>query len=314
MAKGGGGAGTGRTARSLAGGGGSLPAQSSLIIRRSLAVGRITVNVVEGDITAMQVDVIVNAANSLSFTPMDGGVSGALRNACGPAIVTKQEKVWWTEEGVEMKSVKLPTTQAGVQPTAGGLKDRGVQFIVHAVGPTWTDYSMADDPAFFIPCCQRIKKTVTRALHACSRVRGKTCALPAISGGIFTHWKYGEDIKDREQRAARRAVLEAVIAWARRQERLRGQTVETADMDDMQNQSGDEGKEEEEALEESKDGMESKEEESNDQTIKDENVLTVINICDLPVQSKGCVHMLLEEFDLLVAGGKGHRKQSELFK
>ena len=59
--------------------------------------------------------------------------------------------------------------------------------------------------------------TVKRALQAANRMGGQICAIPAISGGIFTHYSVGSEIKEREQRASRKAVLEAVIKWAEEQ-------------------------------------------------------------------------------------------------
>lgn len=181
------------------------------VVRRAMELGAVTVRIVETDITLCQVDAVVNAANTLSFMPMDGGVSGALRNACKPAKVTGALKKWWDNEGGEHYDKKLATTQAGVQPAMGGLQDRGVQHIVHAVGPNWSDYPIKDTT--FRVVTKKIKRTVRRALCACGRVGARSVALPAISGGIFTHYKEGTDIKEREQLAARQAVLEAVLVW-----------------------------------------------------------------------------------------------------
>ena len=62
------------------------------IVHRKAQVGSVSISVVEADITLMRVDAIINAANSLSFKPMDGGVSGALRNACKPDNVNDAVK------------------------------------------------------------------------------------------------------------------------------------------------------------------------------------------------------------------------------
>lgn len=109
--------------------------------------------------------------------------------------------------------IKLPTTQAGVHPATGILSSRGVKHIIHAVGPIWTDYKIADST--FKIVTKKIKLTVWNALNLATRIDCLSCALPAISGGIFTHYRVDSDIKEREQRAARKAVLEAVLQWAR---------------------------------------------------------------------------------------------------
>lgn len=184
------------------------------VVRRTVDLGSVIVSVVETDIVQCKVDTIVNAANMLSFMPMDGGVSGALRNACKPEKVTGALKKWWDEEGREHNDKKLATTQAGVQPAAGALRERGVVNIVHAVGPIWADYPIKDTT--FKLVTKKIKRTVRRALSAADRVGACKVALPAISGGIFTHYKEGTDIKEREQAAAREAVVQAVFSWVRK--------------------------------------------------------------------------------------------------
>ena len=66
--------------------------RSRPVLRRSHEVRGFTINLIEGDIVDADVECIVNAANTLSFTPMDGGISGALRRACQPVDVTGIEK------------------------------------------------------------------------------------------------------------------------------------------------------------------------------------------------------------------------------
>ena len=89
--------------------------------------------------------------------------------------------------------------------------ESGVQYVIHAFGPIWTDYPIAEET--FGKVVPRIKRTVRRSLSAAARVGVSSVGMPAVSGGIFTHWSTGSDIKQREQRAARRAVVEAVLAW-----------------------------------------------------------------------------------------------------
>ncbi len=118
-------------------------------VLRELVVGdAITVRVVEADISTTRCAAVVNAANQLSFKPMDGGVSGALRRACAgmAAPIVDAPKRWWDDEGVEHVDAKLPVTQAGVQAVAPGcaLHEQGVRVVVHAVGPNWSDYPMEE--------------------------------------------------------------------------------------------------------------------------------------------------------------------------
>mmetsp|Transcript_44271 Transcript_44271/g.89411 ORF Transcript_44271/g.89411 Transcript_44271/m.89411 type:complete len:93 (-) Transcript_44271:51-329(-) len=82
------------------------PLASEAVVHRTVQVGSVTISVVEVDICLAEVDAIVNAANSLSFMPMDGGVSGALRNACKPDVVVGAEKLWWDDNGDEHRGAK----------------------------------------------------------------------------------------------------------------------------------------------------------------------------------------------------------------
>lgn len=204
-------------------------------VHRAVRIGPTVVTVIGSDIAAVAPDVIVNAANQLSFMPMDNGVSGALRRASQPDDVTKKPKRYWDADGTMHEAVKVPTLQAGVQPAAGGLRARGVKFIVHAVGPTWTDWTIGDGAFKAVP--PRIKRTVRNALAAATRVGAQSCVMPAISGGIFTHWREGSDIKLREQRAARVAVVQAVVAWLQ-SEAGGATTLRTLDLCDLGGRSG----------------------------------------------------------------------------
>jgi O-acetyl-ADP-ribose deacetylase (regulator of RNase III) len=230
----------------------------------------------------VEVECMVNAANTLSFTPMDGGISGALRRACQPADVTGKEKIYWTAEGKEESAVKLPVTQAGVQPAAGGLAERGVKYIIHAVGPTWTDWSISEKT--FTIVLPKIKQTVHRALDAAVRMKVRSVALPAISGGIFTHYRADQpQVKEREQRAARKAVLEAVLEW----------TTKNVGRNPTQGEESEQGARPESSLPDSSASASSS-------SAPPASSLTSILLCDLPKRQKGGMHMFVEEFAALV--------------
>mmetsp|Transcript_7183 Transcript_7183/g.9854 ORF Transcript_7183/g.9854 Transcript_7183/m.9854 type:complete len:328 (-) Transcript_7183:110-1093(-) len=229
------------------------------VIRQAVVNG-VRIELERGNIVDCRVEALVNAANTLSFTRMDCGVSGALRNAClaspnangsekasskirkvrtekvkGSELrrptkvkydpsktidpsssednaVVGAVKTYWTDDGKEHQNRKLPETQAGVQAAAGILLARGVKFIIHAVGPIWMDYPVEEKT--FELVTPRIKRTVRRALRCALKMGVKSVALPAISGGIFTHWKENSNIKEREQMAARSAVVEATFEFA----------------------------------------------------------------------------------------------------
>jgi len=207
-----------------------------LKVLRTGTVGCVTIRVVAGDIADCATAAVVNAANALSFMPMDAGVSGALRNRCRPVDVTQRPKRWWDDEGNEHYTDRLPETQAGVQAAAGALAAQGVRYVVHAVGPNWNDHSIG--PRAFMVVVPKIRRTVQRALEAADRSGAASCTLPALSGGIFTHWREHSNIQAREQLAARRAVLKAVIAWAQSHPHPTLRSVDLCDLPDHRGQIG----------------------------------------------------------------------------
>src|SRR5512143_2753387 len=89
-------------------------------------VGNANVQLVQGDITEMTTDAIINAANSTLLG--GGGVDGAIDRNGGPAIVEACKHIRDTTypDG-------LPTGKA-VITTAGSLR---VKWVIHTVGPVW---------------------------------------------------------------------------------------------------------------------------------------------------------------------------------
>ena len=130
-----------------------------------------------GDITQIDVDVIVNAANPGLLG--GGGVDGAIHRAGGPAILEECRSVKET-----LPEGRLPRGQA-VATTAGRLPAR---WVVHTAGPIW---SASEDRSDVLRSCYRESLRVADVLGA------RTVAFPAISAGI-----YGWPIDD----AARQAV------------------------------------------------------------------------------------------------------------
>jgi O-acetyl-ADP-ribose deacetylase len=118
------------------------------------------IRVIQGDITKLKVDAIVNAANSRLT---DGsGVNGAIQRAGGKQILEACKKIGG-----------CPTGNAVVTP-AGNLS---ANVVVHAVGPIWRggDYDESDLLA------SAYRNSLLRAAEA----GAKTIAFPNISTGIF---------------------------------------------------------------------------------------------------------------------------------
>ena len=130
-----------------------------------------------GDITRVDVDVVVNAANPGLLG--GGGVDGAIHRAGGPEILAECRQIKQT-----LPEGRLPRGRA-VATTAGRLPAR---WVVHTAGPIW---SASEDRSEILRSCYRESLRVADGLGA------RTVAFPAISAGI-----YGWPIAD----AARQAV------------------------------------------------------------------------------------------------------------
>jgi O-acetyl-ADP-ribose deacetylase len=125
----------------------------------------VDVTLVEGDITAQQVDAIVNAANSSLLG--GGGVDGAIHRKGGPAILAECRQLRAARYGRG-----LPTGQA-VATTAGNLAAR---WVVHTVGPVW---SAQEDRSPLLRNCY------ANALRIADELGAATVAFPLISAGIY---------------------------------------------------------------------------------------------------------------------------------
>lgn len=127
-----------------------------------ILIGRRTLELVQGDITTLEADAIVNAANSRLMG--GGGVDGAIHSAAGKTVMAECQKI-----GV------CPTGSA-VATGAGKLK---AKHIFHAVGPEWDDGNSGEEDLLrktYLACLDLAKE------HAC-----KTIAFPAISTGVYAY-------------------------------------------------------------------------------------------------------------------------------
>ena len=124
-----------------------------------------TITLAKGDITAQDVDAIVNAANSSLLG--GGGVDGAIHRRGGPAILAACRALRDTEwpEG-------LPVGEA-VATTAGDLPAR---WVIHTVGPV---YRGAADDADLLAAAHR------SSLRVADEVGARVVAFPAISTGAY---------------------------------------------------------------------------------------------------------------------------------
>ncbi|KAI8789829.1 poly [ADP-ribose] polymerase 14, partial [Biomphalaria glabrata] len=138
--------------------------------KRSFFIGinELKVIVNKADITKLNVDIIVNAANR--HLKHDGGVASVISKAAGSKMVRE------CDEFIN-KFGPLDVTEVFV--SSGG--NLNAKYIMHAVGPKWSSYSESQKNE----CAKHLRQTVLRCLVEASRHGAQTIALPSISAAIF---------------------------------------------------------------------------------------------------------------------------------
>lgn len=125
-----------------------------------------SIEVREGDITQLDVDVIVNAANPTLLG--GGGVDGAIHCAAGPGLLAECRQ--------------LPELRAGVRCSTGEVRATGghnlrARHVFHTVGPVWRDGSH-DEPVLLANC-------YWQSLRLAEQMGLESIAFPAISCGVY---------------------------------------------------------------------------------------------------------------------------------
>lgn len=125
------------------------------------------IEIIKADITEIEVDAIVNAANSSLLG--GGGVDGAIHRKGGKEILDECMKIRNKQGGCKVGEAVITT--------AGNLPSK---FVIHTVGPRWNTFSDNNsDKAILLENCYKscLELAIEKSI--------KTIAFPNISTGIY---------------------------------------------------------------------------------------------------------------------------------
>lgn len=126
------------------------------------------ISLVQGDITKLEVDAIVNAANSSLMG--GGGVDGAIHRAGGPQILAECREI-------VARQGRCATGEAVIS-SGGNLP---AKFVIHTVGPIWRGGSN-NEPQF-------LQNAYLNSLKLAAKNGIQTIAFPNISTGVYGYPK-----------------------------------------------------------------------------------------------------------------------------
>ena len=122
------------------------------------------IKVIQYDITNLDVDTVVNAANTTLLG--GGGVDGAIHRAAGPELLEACKKLGG-----------CPTGEARITP---GFRLKA-KWVIHAVGPVWRDGGHGEP--------QLLESCYRSAFDLAKEAKARSVAFPCISTGVYRYPK-----------------------------------------------------------------------------------------------------------------------------
>jgi len=144
------------------------------------------IEVIQGDITTIDVDAVVNAANS--NLAGGGGVDGAIHRAAGPALLQECMRI------AQKRRPESPCPAGDAVITGAGKLS--AKYVIHTVGPVWCGGNRKE-PELLASCYRK-------SLLLAEEAGVESVAFPNISTGVYGY------PKDRAAQAAVASVRETL--------------------------------------------------------------------------------------------------------
>ena len=122
------------------------------------------IKLLQDDITKIEVNAIVNAANTSLLG--GGGVDGAIHRAGGPAILEECQKIRARQGGCKIGEAVI---------TTGGRLP--AKYVIHTVGPVWNGGAQGEE--------ELLASAYRNSLQLAVEHKIETIAFPNISTGIY---------------------------------------------------------------------------------------------------------------------------------
>jgi len=124
------------------------------------------VEVIQGDITKISAEAIVNAANERMLG--GGGVDGAIHRAAGSLLVDACRMIEETSPGI-----RCPTGEARITPAF----DLPAIHVIHTVGPIWRGGTQGED--------ELLASAYRSSMELANKNQCSSISFPSISTGVF---------------------------------------------------------------------------------------------------------------------------------